>query len=93
MTLPDVAGRHFRSRGLELTIAIASVVFLIPWGQLQLAGLQVALSGLGITINPTVAVFRRRCACSALPPCFRVWRAPAFVSYVKGRSSCCWERS
>lgn len=29
MTLPDVAGRHFRSRGLELTIAIASVVFLI----------------------------------------------------------------
>ncbi len=82
MTLPDVAGRHFRSRGLELTIAIASVVFLIPWGQLQLAGLQVALSGLGITINPTVAVF----VGAALALLFLLLsgvRAPAFVSYVK----------
>eukprot|EP01133_Synstelium_polycarpum_P023869 gene23869-28626_t len=78
MTLPDVAGRHFRSRGLELTIAIASVVFLIPWGQLQLAGLQVALSGLGITINPTVAVF----VGAALALLFLLLsgvRAPAFL--------------
>ncbi|MGV9863493.1 sodium:solute symporter family protein [Rhodococcus koreensis] len=82
MTLPDVAGRHFRSRGLELTIAIASVVFLIPWGQLQLAGLQIALTGLGISIDPTVAVF----AGAALALLFLMLsgvRAPAFVSYVK----------
>ncbi|KAA0023443.1 sodium:solute symporter family protein [Antrihabitans cavernicola] len=82
MTLPDVAGRHFRSRALELTIAISSVIFLIPWGQLQLAGLQVALSGLGITVDPTVAVF----AGAALALLFLLLsgvRAPAFVSYVK----------
>ncbi|BDD83462.1 sodium:solute symporter [Tsukamurella pulmonis] len=82
MTLPDVAGRHFRSRGLELTVAISSVIFLIPWGQLQLAGLQVALSGLGISIDPTVAVF----AGAGLALVFLLLsglRAPAFVSYVK----------
>lgn len=49
---------------------------------MQLAGLQVALSGLGITINPTVAVF----VGAALALLFLLLsgvRAPAFVSYVK----------
>ncbi|UUZ59141.1 sodium:solute symporter family transporter [Nocardioides sp. B-3] len=32
MTLPDAAGSHFRSRTPELTIAISSVIFLIPPG-------------------------------------------------------------
>lgn len=82
MTLPDVAGAHFRSRTLELTIAISSVVFLIPWGQLQLTGLQVAMSALGISINPTAAVLSG----AGLTMVFLLLsgvRAPAFVSFVK----------
>lgn len=82
MTLPDAAGSHFRSRMLELTIAVSSVIFLIPWGQLQLTGLQVAMSALGIEINPTAAVF----AGAGLTMVFLLLsgvRAPAFVSFVK----------
>lgn len=82
MTLPDAAGAHFRSRTLELTIAISSVIFLIPWGQLQLTGLQVAMSALGISINPTAAVL----AGAGLTMVFLLLsgvRAPAFVSFVK----------
>ncbi|KQZ67172.1 sodium:solute symporter family protein [Nocardioides sp. Root151] len=82
MTLPDAAGSHFRSRPLELTIAISSVIFLIPWGQLQLTGLQVAMSALGIRIDPTAAVL----AGAGLTMVFLLLsgvRAPAFVSFVK----------
>ena len=82
MTLPDAAGSHFRSRPLELTIAISSIVFLIPWGQLQLTGLQVAMSALGISIDPTAAVL----AGAGLTMVFLLLsgvRAPAFVSFVK----------
>jgi SSS family solute:Na+ symporter len=82
MTLPDAAGRHFRSRGLERLLALAFVVFLIPWGQLQLTGLQVAMAGLGIALDPTAAVL----AGAALAVVFLMLsgvRAPAFVSFVK----------
>src|ERR687884_1003422 len=56
MTLPDLFGRHFSSRGLEALTAIAAIVFLIPWGQLQFTGLEVAISGLGLTISTNVAI-------------------------------------
>lgn len=82
MTLPDAAGRHFRSRGLERVLAVTAVVFLIPWGQLQLTGLQVAMRGLGIGLDPTTAVF----AGAGLALLFLLLsgvRAPAFVSFVK----------
>ena len=82
MTLPDAAGRHFRSRGLERVLAISAVVFLVPWGQLQLTGLQVAMAGLGINLNPTAAVL----AGAGLAVVFLMLsglRAPAFVSFVK----------
>ncbi len=82
MTLPDAAGRHFRSKSLERVLAISAVVFLIPWGQLQLTGLQVAMTALGIDLDPTAAVF----AGAALAFVFLLLsgvRAPAFVSFVK----------
>jgi SSS family solute:Na+ symporter len=82
MTLPDAAGSHFRSRTLELTIAVSSVIFLIPWGQLQLTGLQVAMSALGVKVDPTAAVL----AGAGLTMVFLLLsgvRAPAFVSFVK----------
>jgi len=82
MTFPDAAGRHFRSPVLERVLAVSAVLFLIPWGQLQLTGLQVAMSALGIDLNPTAAVF----AGAALAFVFLLLsgvRAPAFVSFVK----------
>lgn len=82
MTLPDAAGRHFRSKGLERVLAVSAVIFLIPWGQLQLTGLQVAMVALGINLNPTAAVL----AGAVLAFVFLLLsgvRAPAFVSFVK----------
>lgn len=82
MTFPDAAGRHFRSKSLERVLAVSAVIFLIPWGQLQLTGLQVAMIALGINLNPTAAVV----AGALLAFVFLLLsgvRAPAFVSFVK----------
>lgn len=38
ITLPDLFKGHYRSRGLELVVACASILFLIPWGQLSSRG-------------------------------------------------------
>lgn len=56
MTVPDVFGRHFRSRTLEVVTALAVLVALVPWGQYQFIGLQVVLGGLGLSISPVAAV-------------------------------------
>jgi solute:Na+ symporter, SSS family len=52
ITLPDLFKGHFGSRGLEIIVAITSLIFLLPWGQLQFTGLVAALKGLGWHINP-----------------------------------------
>jgi solute:Na+ symporter, SSS family len=52
ITLPDLFKGHFASRGLEVIVAITSLIFLLPWGQLQFTGLVAALKGLGWHINP-----------------------------------------
>lgn len=82
MTFPDAAGRHFRSPVLERVLAVSAVLFLIPWGQLQLTGLQVAMSALGIDLNPTAAVFAGAAPALVFLLLSGV-RAPAFVSFVK----------
>jgi SSS family solute:Na+ symporter len=82
MTLPDLFKGHFKSRALELTVTITSIVFMIPWGQLQFTGLIIALHGLGWHFSPLVlsliaAVFAfAYIAVSGI-------RAPAMVSIVK----------
>ncbi len=82
MTLPDILGRHFNSRTLELTAALVSVVFLIPWAQLQLTGLEVALSGLGLGLTPLVTVLIG-VGISLVFVLLSGIRAPAFVSFLK----------
>ncbi|MGE7837506.1 sodium:solute symporter family protein [Viridibacillus arvi] len=57
MTAPDLFKSHFSSRALELIVAGAYLIFLIPWGQLQFEGLIVALNALGFNLPPSVAVF------------------------------------
>jgi solute:Na+ symporter, SSS family len=82
MTLPDLFGRHFSSRGLEALTAIAAIVFLIPWGQLQFTGLEVAISALGLNISTNVAIVASG-AMAFIYIALSGVRAPAFVSIVK----------
>lgn len=51
-TLPDLFGRYYQSRGLELLVAITCTLFLLPWGQMQFTGLATAMHGLGWQIPP-----------------------------------------
>jgi solute:Na+ symporter, SSS family len=82
MTTPDVFKGHYSSRLLEVVAAISALVFLVPWGQLQFAGLQVALGTLGFNISPTTAVVIAALIAFAYIVVSGV-RAPAFVSILK----------
>ena len=82
MTLPDIFRGHFKSRTLELTAALVSVIFLIPWAQLQLTGLEVALNGLGLGLTPLVTVLIG-VGISLVFVLLSGIRAPAFVSFLK----------
>ncbi|MHB1630331.1 MAG: sodium:solute symporter family protein [Bacilli bacterium] len=82
MTVPDVFKGHYSHRALELIVTISALIFLIPWGQLQFAGLEVALSALGFHLSPTVAVFLAGCIAFLYIAVSGV-RAPAIVSILK----------
>lgn len=82
MTIPDVFGRHFRSRGLELITALALLVALVPWGQYQFIGMQVVLTALGLPITPVQAVILAGVMAFLYVAVSGV-RSPAFVSILK----------
>ena len=52
VTLPDLLGRHFDSRALEITVALAALLFLVPLGMQQFLGLEIVLKGLGTEVSP-----------------------------------------
>jgi SSS family solute:Na+ symporter len=52
VTLPDLFRRHFDSRALELVVASAGLLFLVPLGMQQFLGLQIILKELGWAISP-----------------------------------------
>lgn len=52
VTLPDLFRRHFDSRALELVVAAAGLVFLVPLGMQQFIGLQSIMKELGWAISP-----------------------------------------
>lgn len=56
ITLPDLFKGHYGSRALELIVAGSSILFLLPWGQLQFTGLVAALKGLGWEFDPVYLV-------------------------------------
>jgi SSS family solute:Na+ symporter len=62
--------------------ALSAIVFLVPWGQLQFTGLQVALRALGFSISPTTAVIVAALIAFAYIVVSGV-RAPANVSILK----------
>jgi SSS family solute:Na+ symporter len=82
MTIPDVFGRHFRSRSLEVVTAVALLVALVPWGQYQFIGLQVVLGGLGMHISPLQSVIVAAVIAFVYLAVSGV-RSPAFVSILK----------
>ncbi|CAG9183791.1 putative symporter YodF [Cupriavidus laharis] len=56
ITLPDLFKGHYGSRALELIVAGSSILFLLPWGQLQFTGLVAALKGLGWDFQPVYLI-------------------------------------
>jgi SSS family solute:Na+ symporter len=54
VTLPDLFRCHFDSRALELVVAGAGLVFLVPLGMQQFLGLRVILNELGWGISPLI---------------------------------------
>ena len=57
ITLPDLFRRHFDSRALELVVASAGLLFLVPLGMQQFLGLQIILKELGWGISPLILTF------------------------------------
>jgi SSS family solute:Na+ symporter len=82
MTIPDVFGRHFRSRTVELVSAGALLLALIPWGQYQFIGMQVVLGALGLPISPFGAIVLAAVIAFGYLLVSGV-RSPAFVSVLK----------
>ncbi|HEX4117441.1 MAG TPA: hypothetical protein VHX99_01460, partial [Rhizomicrobium sp.] len=54
VTLPDLFRRHFDSRALEVVVAGAGLLFLVPLGMQQFLGLRVILRELGWGISPLI---------------------------------------
>jgi|SRR5579875_162481 len=82
MTVPDVFEAHFKSRGLGIVVAVASIIALIPWGQYQFLGLQVVLGALGFHFTPAEAV-GLAAVIAFLYTSISGVRAPAFVAFLK----------
>ena len=57
ITLPDLFRRHFDSRALELVVAGAGLLFLVPLGMQQFLGLQIILKELDWGISPLILTF------------------------------------
>ncbi|WP_322050596.1 sodium:solute symporter family protein [Paraburkholderia bannensis] len=52
ITMPDLVRGYFSSRPAELVVAVTSIIFMLPAGQLQFVGLVMALRALGLEFNP-----------------------------------------
>lgn len=55
-TIGDFFEWRFESKGLALIVTVVSILFLLPWAQMQFAGLSIIIRYLGIEINNTLAV-------------------------------------
>ncbi|WP_020673219.1 sodium:solute symporter family protein [Amycolatopsis nigrescens] len=82
MTVPDVFGKHYDSRSLELITCVTMLIALVPWGQYQFIGLQVVLSNLGLHLNPVQCVLLAGIIAFIYIAVSGV-RSPAFVSILK----------
>ncbi|MDQ0191448.1 sodium:solute symporter family protein [Alicyclobacillus cycloheptanicus] len=81
-TVPDLFKGHYSHRGLELVVTISSIIFAIPWAQLQFSGLEVAMSALGFHWSPATTVIISSCIAFLYIAVSGV-KAPAFISILK----------
>ena len=56
MTMPDCFRWRFSSKALEVLVAVLCMAFLLPWMQMQFAGLGTSLRFIGWDINYTVGI-------------------------------------
>jgi SSS family solute:Na+ symporter len=56
VTIGDFFGWRFESKWLAFMIAVFSIIFLLPWAQMQFAGLSIIIRYLGVEINNSLAV-------------------------------------
>lgn len=82
ITLPDLYRKHFDSRGVEIIAAIGAILFVLPWGQLQLTGILFALKGMGLGMKPGVLIGIAACFAFAYVAIAGV-RASAFIAILK----------
>ena len=56
MTMPDCFRWRYGSKALEVLVAVICIVFLLPWMQMQFAGLATILRYIGWDISYTVGI-------------------------------------
>lgn len=82
MTIPDVFGRHFERRSLEIVTGVTVLLAMVPWGQYQFIGMQVVLGALGLPITPLQSVILAAVIAFIYLVVSGV-RSPAFVAILK----------
>lgn len=73
MTMPDCFRWRYGSKALEVLVAVICIVFLLPWMQMQFAGLATILRYIGWDISYTVGIGISRRS----PTSISQWRASA----------------
>jgi SSS family solute:Na+ symporter len=80
VTAADVVHARYKSRGLELAVAVTGVIATMPYIALQLIGMEVVIKAMGLTGElPLVAAF----VILALYTYSSGLRAPALIAFVK----------
>ncbi|MBO1360897.1 sodium:solute symporter [Acetobacter sacchari] len=82
VTMADLFARHFSSRLLEIIVAGAAILFMVPWGVIQFMGLTMVLQGLGFDW-PAWALMGVAAALAYAYTAISGIRAPAYVSVIK----------
>ena len=82
MTMPDCFHWRYGSKALEVLVAVICIVFLLPWMQMQFAGLATILRYIGWDISYTVGI-GISAAIAYLYIAVAGIRAPAWISIMK----------
>jgi len=82
VTIAETFRWRFNSRPLECLIAIMSIIFLMPWIQIQFAGLGIILKYIGVNIDYVTGVLVATVVAYAYIAIAGI-RAPAWVSILK----------
>ncbi|MDR1359809.1 MAG: sodium:solute symporter family protein, partial [Deltaproteobacteria bacterium] len=82
VTIAETFRWRFNSRPIECLIALLCIIFLLPWVQIQFAGLGIILKYIGFEISYITAVFVSALVAYAYIAIAGI-RAPAWVSILK----------